>query len=338
MKKSINNKIVSLVVPCRNESFFIENFLDGIRGQAYPKESIEVVIADGMSTDDTIQIIHAYQKKHPGLKVKVVHNKKRITPVAFNLGIKNSTGDYILPIGAHSQISKNYISGCVEQLNKNPKIDCVGGIIETLPKDDTTIAKAITISLSHPFGTGNAKFRNKVSQPILVDTVFGGCYRREVFEKIGLYNERLVRSQDLELNLRLAASGGKILMDPILKAKYFPKTTFKDIFIYHLRCGLWVTRAKKVTSTNYKLRHYLPLFTFALGLTLLLTSVLFVPARIILAALTCTYLLLSIYFSLLISIKEKNIKLVYCLPVAFFLRHFGFGLGSFVGLIYWGGK
>lgn len=327
-------KRVSIAVPCRNEERYILNFLEGIKSQDYPLENLEVVIADGESEDKTREIIEGFAKENPELKIKVVTNKKRITPAAYNVAVRNSTGDYIMTSGAHSQISSNYVSGCVKDLEDFSDAVCVGGSIETLPSGKTEAAKAIAISLSHPFGTGNAKFRTRTGGPVFVDTVYHGCYRREVFKKIGDYNEKLFRSQDLDLNLRIVKSGLKILLDPTLKIRYYPKSNFKDIALYHFRCGLWVPRAARITKRSYKIRHYLPLIVFLSGLALLLGSFWSSKILTIFVILAAFYLAMSLYFSVRIALEKEDLKLAVYLPLAFFLRHFFFGLGSFVGLIY----
>lgn len=329
----ISKPTVSLIVPCRNEEQYIANFIESITKQDYPLELIEVVIADGMSEDNTRKIILENQKKYKKLKIKLVDNPKKITPVAFNVGIKNSTGDFVLPIGAHSKMPSNYISSCVKYLKEYPEADNVGGAIRTLPGSSGSTAKAISISLSHPFGTGNAKFRNRVTKPEWVDTVFGGCYRREIFEKIGYYNEKLVRSQDLELNLRLIRAGGKILIVPELEIDYYPKSTFKEILNYHFRCGFWATYAKKFTKVHYRLRQYLPMIVFILGFMLFLASFISIYFMILFVSLIIIYSILNLFFSIKISLKEKNLRLAPKLPLAFFLRHFVFGLGSLLGIV-----
>jgi len=195
-----NKPIVSIVIPCLNEEKYIKECLSSLEKQDYPKERLEVFFMDGMSEDRTVEIIKEEVVKHPW--IKVFKNKDKFTPFAFNLGIKNSKGEVIIFLGAHATYEKDYVSKCVRYLEEC-KADNVGGIEKVVPKENTLVAKAIAVSLSYSFGAGNAPYRTGSKEPREVDTVFGGCYRKEVFKKIGLFNEKLFRSQDMELNMRL---------------------------------------------------------------------------------------------------------------------------------------
>ena len=218
---------VSLIVSCRNEEKFISKCLDSLIKQDYPKEKIEILVVDGMSEDKTREIIKEYSKKFSF--IKLLKNHQKYTPFAFNIGIKKAIGEAIILIGAHAEYEKDYISKCVKYLEEY-NADNVGGILKTIPSNDSLIAKAIAICLSHFFGAGGSYFRTGSKKPIEVDTVFGGCYKREVFNKIGLFNEKLIRSQDIELNRRLKVSGGKILLVPDITAYYYPQNNLSDFF------------------------------------------------------------------------------------------------------------
>ena len=208
----MNNPLVSIIIPCRNEEKFIARCLNSVLGQDYPKDKIEILTVDGRSDDGTKQMIKKYIQQYPF--IKLLDNPKRVTPAAFNIGIKNSYGELIIIMGAHSIYEKNYISKCVEHLKKY-HADNVGGIWKIMPAKNTLINKAIVFASGSAFGAGNAYYRKGYSKGVKwVDTVFGGCYKKEVFEKIGLFNENLKRNQDLEFNLRLRKAGGKILLCP----------------------------------------------------------------------------------------------------------------------------
>jgi len=203
-----NLPFVSVIIPCRNEEKYIGKCLDSLVKQDYPKDKLEVLVVDGMSEDKTREIIEEHIKKYSF--IKLLKNPRKFTPFGLNIGIKEAQGAIIIRMDAHAAYEKDYISKCVKSLEKY-KVDNVGGIMKTLPANSTLISKAIALSLSSPFGVGNAYFRIGSKEPREVDTVFGGCYRREIFEKIGYFNENLPRGQDMEFNLRLREFGGKIL-------------------------------------------------------------------------------------------------------------------------------
>jgi len=305
---------VSVIIPCRNEEKYIEKCLGSILNQDYPKDRIEILVVDGMSEDRTREIINKFKIKNSRFKIKILDNFQRFTPIGLNIGIKEAEGDIIMRMDAHAGYENNYISKCVKYLKKY-NADNVGGVTITLPRENTLVAKAITLALSHPFGVGGSVFRKGSKEIKWVDTVFGGCYKKEVFEKIGLFNEKLIRSQDMEFNLRLKKSGGKILLVPEIISYYYPKSNLRDFFIHNIEDGIWAILPLKFVKTPFKIRHYLPLFFI---LTLPLNIWLYVPV--------------SLYFSAKIAIREKNPELFFLMPFVFIARHFGYGFGSVLGV------
>jgi len=309
-----NAPIVSAVVPCRNEEKFISDCLNSIIANDYPKDNLEILIADGMSTDKTREIIKEYSRKYPFLKI--LDNQRVITPAAMNVGIKNSRGEIIIKMDAHSLYEKDYISKCVKHL-KESGADNVGGALKTISAKNTLIARAIAISLSHFFGAGGSYFRTGVSGPREVDTVAFGCYWKKIFDKIGLFDERMAKIEDLELNLRLRKAGGKIMLFPDIKASYYPSSdNLKDFLRHNFIDGIWTTYPLKFGFVSGSWRHYIPLI-FVLTLPLSVWP----------------YILLSLFFSLQIAFREKDFGLFFTMPLVFAIRHIGYGLGSIWGLI-----
>ena len=302
---------VSIIIPCRNEEKFIGKCLDSIIAQDYlnphplpgdalpqvgreeGRGSIEVLVVDG-SEDETRDIIRRYTQEHSF--IRLLNNPKKVTPCALNIGIKNAKGEIILWMSAHSRYEKDYISKCVKYL-KEYDADNVGGVMITLPRDNAFIGKAIATVLSHPFGVGNSVFRTGAKEPKWVDTVFGGCYKKEVFDKIGLFNESLVRSQDMEFNLRLKKTGGKILLAPDIVSYYYPKSNLKDFFIHNFEDGSWVTYPLKFGIKAFSWRHLIPLF-FILGLVGTgILGIFFSPLLWLFLFVLSSYLLVNLYHS-----------------------------------------
>lgn len=323
------NTFVSVIAPCRNEKDYIKKFLDSMVAQTYPKDHLEFLIADGASGDGTRDIILEYVKKHPF--IHLINNPKKYTPFGLNLAIKQSKGDVILRLDSHAMYPEDYVTKCVQYLQESAA-DNVGGIIKTTPAKNTLEAKAIALCMSHGFSVGNSYFRKGADKPKEVDTVFGGCYKKEVFKKIGLFNEKLTRSQDLEFNLRLKRTGGKIMLNPDIFCYYYHKTTFASFFLHNFRDGQWAILPLKFTGKFFKLRHYLPLMlvlTFLLLLVLSFFSKLIFMVWIVLIGL---YLFLILFFSAVVSRKENDVRLFFVMPVAFLVRTIGYSLGSLEGL------
>ena len=322
---------VSIVIPCRNEEKFIEKCLNSIFVQDYPKNRMEILVVNGISEDKTKQIVINISHKNP--IVKLLENPKKITSAAFNIGIKKSKGNFIIIMGAHSNYKNNYISKCIDTSVKN-KADNVGGIWKIMATKNTIINKSIVFASSSIFGAGNAYYRRGYLKKIIeVDTVFGGCYRKKVFDKIGFFNENLVRSQDIELNIRLKKANGKILLNPEIVAYYYPKSTLKEFFKHNFIDGVWTICPIKISNIPLKLRHYIPLFFVLSLLGSLLLSLFWIIFLYLFAFISGIYLATNLYFSAKIAIQEKNIKYILLMPITFACRHFGYGIGSLWGIL-----
>ena len=202
---------ISIIIPCRNEEKFIRECMDSIINNDFPNNRLEIMVVDGQSEDSTREIVRRYSDKYSF--VKILDNQKKIVPAALNMGIKNSKGDVILRMDSHNVYEKDYITKCVKYLMEYD-IENVGGVCVTLPGADTVIARCIALALSQPFGVGNSQFRIGLKEPKYVDTVPFGCFKKEVFEKNGFFDEDLIRNQDDEFNLRLIKNGGKVLLAP----------------------------------------------------------------------------------------------------------------------------
>ena len=325
-----NNPFVTIVIPCCNERKFIGECLDSIVVNDYPKEKVEVLVVDGMSEDGTRDIIKRYTKEHS--YIRLLDNRKRITPVAMNIGIKNARGDIIMKLDAHTVYGKKYVSNCIKYLN-DYEADNVGGVLRAIPRDDTLLAKTIVTAISHPFGVGSSFFRIGSKRPIWVDTVSFGCYRKEIFKKIGFYDENLARGQDMELNQRLRKAGGKILLHPDIISNYYLRSSFKGFFRSKVIDGFWATYPLKfVNHMPVALRHLVPLVfvTSLVGLGLLsFISLLFFRVFLLMVV---TYFLINFYFSTKIALKEMDWRYLLFMPFIFTLLHICYGMGSLCGL------
>ena len=327
MKNSL--LFVSVIIPARNEEAYIAKCLDSILKNDYPKEKLEVFIIDGMSIDGTKDIASKYAKKHSF--VNILENPKKTTPAAMNLGIKAAKGEFIMKMDAHTVYEEDYISKCV-QYSKEYGADNVGGILVSLPGNDTFVAKAIALGLMQKFGSGNSYFRVGAKEPREVDTVAFGCFKREVFERIGMYNENLARSQDMELNQRLRKAGGKIVLVPNIVGYYYAKPDFTSFFKHNIIDGIWTTYPLAFRIRVFSLRHLVPLVFVITLVTLAIGSFYSSTLFLGLLAFVIIYLLASLFVSIVTAAREKDIRYTYILPIVFAVRHIGYGIGSLIGL------
>jgi len=327
--------LVTVVVPCFNEGNNLRKCLDSIIENDYNKTKMEVLVIDGLSSDSSIEIIKEYCAKYNFIRLLI--NERRYTPYAFNIGIKNATGDVVIIMGAHSTYANDYISKCVYHLYKY-NVDNVGGIEKILPRENTLIGNAIAIVMSHPFGVGNAEYRlsyddAEINQkPRLVDTVFGGCYRKSIFDRIGLFNEQLKNSQDMELNIRLRKNGGKILLVPSIVTVYYARSGYIDFVKWTINNGVSAITPIEYSKTPLSVRHVVPLLFFIGIITLSPLTIINSFFAILFLLLVVIYTITTLYSSARITKQKKDLRLMVIMPMMFFTIHFFYGLGSFKGL------
>ncbi|MFZ2097828.1 MAG: glycosyltransferase family 2 protein [Anaerolineales bacterium] len=323
---------VSVIVPCFNEEATIYQLLEAIYKQSYPLNEIEVVIADGLSTDHTREKIKEFQSDHPELIVRIVDNKQRVIPSGLNRAIEAALGKYILRLDAHSIPDHEYIQKCVRGLEEGLG-DNIGGTWKIQPGASTWVAKAIAIAASHPLAAGDARYRiGGAAQE--VDTVPFGIYRREQINKIGMFDETLLSNEDYELNMRLKQSGGKIWMDPSIYSVYFSRPTLRDLSRQYWRYGYWKAQMLRKHPTTLKWRQVLPpLFVLALlGFGIL--SIGWNLARWMLAILVILYVIVLFSIGIQMSIKHKNISFIIGIPAAIALIHLSWGFAFLWGHIF----
>ena len=320
---------ISVIIPCRNEEKHIEKCIISILQQDYSKEAVEFIFVDGMSTDKTRKIIAEYSSHHQN--IHLIDNPKLFVPYALNEGIKNASGDIIIRLDAHSSYSINYISTLSKKLLEL-NADNVGCVCHTDVLNKTPKTLAIKEVLSSPFGVGNSSFRTGVEKITETDTVPFGCYRRDVFDRFGYYNTELTRNQDIELNKRIKAAGGKIYLIPDVLCTYYARETFGDIARNNYGNGLWNILTIKITRNFSSLspRHFVPLiFILSLILPIAFTP-LWWPLGLISGASLFCYLLVLCIICTKYSITKK-LNFIY-LFWSFAVLHFSYATGSLIGI------
>jgi succinoglycan biosynthesis protein ExoA len=251
--------VVSLVVPMYNEGKSIAQCLDALVGQDYPADRLELLIVDGMSTDDSAAIVQSYMARYSSLRV--LQNPQRVTPVAFNIGIRAARGDFIGIVSAHSVLAPDYVSQCVRYLEQTGT-EHVGGLMTAVGVG--RVAKAIAESTNSPFGVGGSRFHYDQREQY-VESVYMGVYCREVFDRVGLFDEELVRNQDDEFNYRLHKAGGRHFQTPAIRSVYYSRATYKSLWRQYLQYGFWKPRVFQKVPGSMRWRHLIPP-AFALAL------------------------------------------------------------------------
>lgn len=321
---------VTVVVPCRNEEKHIGRCLESILANDYPKERMEILVLDGMSEDRTQEIVARYSNRHP--IVRLVENPEKHIPAAMNLGIQEARGETIIKMDAHSTFQREHISLCVAYQEKYGA-ENVGGVCKMTPVAKTATARAIVLGLGSRFGSGNAKVKVGVEKPTWSDTAAFGCFKKDLFERIGLYDEKLLSSSDLDLNQRIQAAGGRILLVPDVVIKYGADGTLRAFRRHVFADGVWVSYVMKFGKRAWSWRHWVP-GAFVLSL---LVSLALGPAYPALLwpglGIAAMYVVASLAVSLQIAVRERDLRYAFLLPIVFAVRHLVHGMGTLFGLV-----
>jgi len=321
---------VTVIVPCRNEAQFIGQCLDSIIRNGYPPDRLEVLVVDGMSEDGTRAVVASLGRRYPF--VRLVDNPKKSIPAAMNTGIRCAKGDVIIKMDAHSTYQPDHISACVRH-QKQYGAENVGGVWKMLPGAETKTAKAIVLALAHPFGSGNAYIKVGVDKPTWSDTAAFGCYRKELFDKVGPFNEKLRGSSDLDMNARIQLHGGRILLVPDIVITYYADASWRSFWKHNFADGVWATYVVKFGSKGWAWRHWVPL-AFVSSLIGSAILAFFLPTLwwpfLVIAG---SYAMANLAASVQISIRERKREYLPTLPLAFAVRHMAHGLGALLGLL-----
>jgi glycosyltransferase involved in cell wall biosynthesis len=317
--------LVSIIVPCYNEQKTIRLLLEAIYHQSYPREKLEVILADGMSTDATRAVVNRFQAEYPDLCVRIVDNQKRVIPSGLNRAIEASQGALLVRLDAHSEPAVDYVQRCVEA-HTNGKGENVGGVWEIRAGGEGWIARSIAAAAAHPLGVGDALYRF-TSEPGFVDTVPFGSFRRETLDEIGLFDETLLTNEDYELNARLRRLGGKIWLDPQIRSVYYARANLAALAKQYWRYGYWKWRMLRRYPKTLRWRQALPPL-FVMGAVILaVASLWWGLARFLFGIVAGLYLLVLVAGSLPVAIQRRDPAFLAGMPLAIATMHFSWGSG-----------
>jgi succinoglycan biosynthesis protein ExoA len=324
---SVNNTqpAVSIVVPCRNERDQIETTLQSILAQEPPPGGFEVIVSDGMSDDGTRNIVSKLAKENPQLRI--VDNPGHIVSTGLNAAIGEARGSVVMRMDAHTKYASDYVRNCLEVL-ETTGADNVGG--PWVAKGTGIIGRAIAAAFQSPFSFGDTRGHNPAYEGI-VDTVYLGCWPRHVFDRVGLFDEELVRNQDDEFNLRLTRAGRKIWQSPLIKSWYVPRGSLSSLFKQYVQYGYWKVRVIQKHKIPASVRHLVP------GFLVLSLVVLALAAPWSRVAAWCWVALVGLYFmcnfvASILTAAQSDWRLFLLLPFVFACCHFAYGYGFLRGV------
>jgi len=319
---------VSVIIPTYNEQERIERCLASVLEQDYPVERLEILIADGRSTDGTREKVTAFSDRHP--QVRLVDNPKRIQSAAFNLGVREGRGDVIIRLDAHASYGADYVRRCVEVLAETGAAN-VGGECETAPGAETLIARAIAVLCAQRFGVGGARFRvGGEAGP--VDTVPFGAFPRATFETAGLLDERLPRGEDNEFNARIRQHGLTVWFSPRIRCTYFGRATLGGFMKQLFGNGLYHIKTLRVNPGGCSVRHFVPLVFVCALLGLGVGGYFWTPAWWFGLGILALYAVADTAASLAAA-RRHGWQYLAVLPWLFFCVHVCYGLGTLAGVV-----
>ncbi len=319
---------VSVLVPCRNEAGYIEQCLDSILASDYPPDHLEILVIDGHSSDGTREILSRYCQAHPS--VALLNNPQGTAPAALNVGVRAAAGDVIIRMDAHVLYPADYISRLVRGLQESGA-DNVGGVLHTIPAADTAVARAIAVGMSHRFGVGNSHFRIGVDQSREVDTVPFGCFRREVFTRVGLFDEELVRNQDDEFNFRLINRGGRVLLLPDVTCRYFARRSLGQLARMYYQYGYFKPLVARKVGRIMTLRQLIPALLVGGLVSVAVLTPWLAAAEMMLLLLASVYGS-AVIVSVLTAIRPHGLRCALALVAVFPILHFSYGSGFLLGI------
>jgi succinoglycan biosynthesis protein ExoA len=322
---------VSVLIPCYQEQAFIRGCLESVLAFELPSETaFEVLVIDGMSTDGSREIVASLAERDA--RIRLVDNPGRIQSTGLNIGIALAAGDFIVRLDAHSAYPQDYLRRCLDTAERT-KAENVGGLFITQARGEGYQAAVVQALTTHKFGVGDAGFRvNAAEGP--ADTVAYGCFRRAVFARVGLFDERLVRAQDYEMNRRIARAGGTIWLDPAIRVLYYQQPDLRSFLRKQIareapyNAYLWYLAPYAFTP-----RHAVTAL-FAIGV---LGGIALAPFSIVLRGVFVAIMSLYAGLALLAAAQQawryRRLLHLIVLPGCFFLYHFLHGIGVLVGLL-----
>ena len=321
--------IVSVIIAAREEAGHIEGCIEALAQQTYPGELLEVLLVDGASKDDTVCLATTCAAAL-GLALRVIDNPARVTPAAFNRGITAAGGDVVIILGARARVAPDFVAASVAALERT-RADAVGGLVRAVADSSNRTAQAIALAQRSPFGVGDARYRY-AELACEVDTVNYGAYRRDVFDRVGLFDESLRWVEDDELNYRLRSAGGRLLLDPAIRVEYVARGSLTALWRQRFLWGRNKLEVARRHPGQMRPRHAIPaIFVAALcgGIALAFLGgrwrwpLIGTLAAYTAAALTATVRLAA---------RSNWPRGTAVLPVAFATMHLAYGWGTLAGI------
>ncbi len=320
--------LVSVLVPIRNEADFIERCMRSLLACAYPRDQLEIIVVDGMSDDGTRDVVQGVAGEDP--RVRLIDNPARVVPHGMNRGIRAARGAVIVRVDGHAEVEPDFIQAVVDALRAHPECWCVGGPIETT--NPSFVGRTIAGVMSTPIGVGDSRFRLGNYEGY-VDTAAFPAYPRWVFDRIGMFDEELIRNQDDEFNARLIQRGGRIWLSPRIRSRYYARTSLRKLWRQYYQYGFWRIRTIQKLGRPATIRQTVPLLFVTTLLVLVIGALLWWPFRWLLAAYVALYAAGLLVGALQVA-RRAGLGSFLLAPLVAMILHFGYGFGSLIGVVW----
>lgn len=319
---------VSVVIPTRNEERCLADCLDSVLTALEPVGASEILVVDGESEDGTPAVIARYHERYPC--IRPLPNPRRVTGAAFNIGIRAARGHAIAIVSAHSAVDPDFFEAALRRLERGDA-DIVGGPVRTEPSGPGLLPWLLARLVSHPFGVGNSRFRISTREAY-VDAVPFALYRRDVFDRVGLFEESLVRNQDTEFFGRVARHGLRVLLDPAVRSTYHARGTVRSLLRQGFGNAYWNVLVWRRNPGAFQLRHAVPaLFVLALLASVVVAVAGRPPGALLPVGLLGVYLAAALLAAIDVARRSGRAAALF-LPPLFLLYHVSYGVGSVAGL------
>ena len=319
---------VSIIITARNEEKYLPMLFEDILNQTFPLQNIEVVLMDSNSTDNTRLVMEEFKKNNEILSVQIVTNERQLQAAGFNEGVKHATGDVVLKIDAHSRIPADFVQKNVDEILAGAYV--CGGNRPTVVDSVDDFSKTLHIVEESALGSSIANYR-KSDVKRKVNSIFHGMYRKEVFDKVGLADERLLRTEDNEFHYRVRKAGYDIIFNPEIESYQYIRPTFTKMIQQKFANGYWIGLTSHVCRDCLSLFHFGPgVFVATLLVLMMLTLVSFVP----LLTVVFLYLLAVLGLSIFEISKQKFNPTLLLIPFIMIAIHFAYGVGTIKGWIF----
>jgi len=320
---------VSLIIPTLNEEQYLEQTIFSLISNDYPSNKFEILIVDGLSKDNTLNIAQRLAKQFSN--IRIISNPKIYQSAALNIGVKESKGDFIIRADAHAIYDKNYISCSIDLLQKS-EFENVGPVQISIGYK--LIEKAIAKAMNSKIGMGNAKYRLDKREVFEVKSVWLGAWKKETLIKIDGFNENLPISEDFDLNYRLRKSGSKIAASNLIKAMYLVRKSLSGLFKQFYKYGFWKIKFLIIYPKEFQIRWLAPpILVFSLFISVILSKFIIFTLLFPLSYLLTLFLITINYMIKASSIKDLLSSMI--LLLVFPIIHISWGVGFLYGFFYW---